>query len=318
MCPICHDTYWKSIEVDGIERVACCECWREALVDRALADAGIPPGYRHCSLNNFEHRGTNSLMEALRAAAAFAERFPVVDKGLFFLGPPGVGKTHLAVAALREVIGSRGARGYFYKTGGTAAEDPQHLQQQRRRNRDGDSHAHFRCRRARARRCRARAPDRMGAGNTGSSDRQALQQPEADHPDRQSQRRQQRKDFVDSVQFRLGPRTRSRLLGDVPLGLHRELRYARAGDSPHRQENRGVEPAREKQLHGQVSDKPKGMAKARLRAGGDAVKLVRREGRLVSTLGLYLHIPFCAAICNFRNFNRGLLDEGLKTRTSTP
>ena len=55
-------------------------------------------------------------MEALRAAAAFAERFPVVDKGLFFLGPPGVGKTHLAVAALREVIGSRGARGYFYKT----------------------------------------------------------------------------------------------------------------------------------------------------------------------------------------------------------
>jgi len=29
-------------------------------------------------------------------------------------------------------------------------------------------------------------------------------------------------------------------------------------------------------------------------------------------LGLYLHIPFCAAICNYCNFNRGLLDEGLK------
>jgi oxygen-independent coproporphyrinogen-3 oxidase len=40
----------------------------------------------------------------------------------------------------------------------------------------------------------------------------------------------------------------------------------------------------------------------------------RREGRLVSTLGLYLHIPFCAAICNYCNFNRGLLDEELKTR----
>ena len=26
-------------------------------------------------------------------------------------------------------------------------------------------------------------------------------------------------------------------------------------------------------------------------------------------LGLYLHIPFCAAICNYCNFNRGLLDE---------
>jgi oxygen-independent coproporphyrinogen-3 oxidase len=31
-------------------------------------------------------------------------------------------------------------------------------------------------------------------------------------------------------------------------------------------------------------------------------------------LGLYLHIPFCAAICNYCNFNRGLLDEGLKRR----
>ncbi len=31
-------------------------------------------------------------------------------------------------------------------------------------------------------------------------------------------------------------------------------------------------------------------------------------------LGLYLHIPFCAAICNYCNFNRGLLDEALKSR----
>jgi oxygen-independent coproporphyrinogen-3 oxidase len=29
-------------------------------------------------------------------------------------------------------------------------------------------------------------------------------------------------------------------------------------------------------------------------------------------LGLYVHIPFCAAICNYCNFNRGLLDESLK------
>jgi oxygen-independent coproporphyrinogen-3 oxidase len=30
--------------------------------------------------------------------------------------------------------------------------------------------------------------------------------------------------------------------------------------------------------------------------------------------GLYVHIPFCAAICNYCNFNRGLLDEALKRR----
>jgi oxygen-independent coproporphyrinogen-3 oxidase len=31
-------------------------------------------------------------------------------------------------------------------------------------------------------------------------------------------------------------------------------------------------------------------------------------------LGLYVHIPFCAAICNYCNFNRGLFDSDLKTR----
>jgi oxygen-independent coproporphyrinogen-3 oxidase len=31
-------------------------------------------------------------------------------------------------------------------------------------------------------------------------------------------------------------------------------------------------------------------------------------------LGLYLHVPFCASICNYCNFNRGLFDGALKQR----
>src|SRR5712672_2390194 len=31
-------------------------------------------------------------------------------------------------------------------------------------------------------------------------------------------------------------------------------------------------------------------------------------------LGLYVHIPFCSAICNYCNFNRGLFDAALKVR----
>ncbi len=31
-------------------------------------------------------------------------------------------------------------------------------------------------------------------------------------------------------------------------------------------------------------------------------------------IGLYLHIPFCAAICNYCNFNRGLHDDSLRRR----
>jgi oxygen-independent coproporphyrinogen III oxidase len=33
-----------------------------------------------------------------------------------------------------------------------------------------------------------------------------------------------------------------------------------------------------------------------------------------SAVGIYLHIPFCAAICNYCNFNRGLHDDGLRRK----
>ena len=39
-----------------------------------------------------------------------------------------------------------------------------------------------------------------------------------------------------------------------------------------------------------------------------------RTVRTLSPIGLYLHIPFCAAICNYCNFNRGLHDDGLRQR----
>jgi oxygen-independent coproporphyrinogen-3 oxidase len=31
-------------------------------------------------------------------------------------------------------------------------------------------------------------------------------------------------------------------------------------------------------------------------------------------IGIYIHVPFCAAICNYCNFNRGLHDDGLRRR----
>lgn len=114
-CEQCHDSYWMSEVVDGVERVRRCDCWRQSIAGHQLTHSRIPRRYQHCQLSNFEQT-VDSLREAHRRARAFVDAFPAVDKGLLLRGRHGVGKTHLAVAMLREIIASKGARGYFYET----------------------------------------------------------------------------------------------------------------------------------------------------------------------------------------------------------
>lgn len=114
-CPICDDTTWKTIEADGVKRVTRCDCVRASLAARLMAEARIPRRYQHCDFDNYVAYN-EQLTKAQQQARRLAESFPVVDKGLFLQGPPGVGKTHLAVAVLRHAIQARGARGIFYDT----------------------------------------------------------------------------------------------------------------------------------------------------------------------------------------------------------
>jgi len=51
-----------------------------------------------------------------------------------------------------------------------------------------------------------------------------------------------------------------------------------------------------------------------IKAPGPRPKAVGATHASPLPLGLYVHVPFCSAICNYCNFNRGLFDAGLKER----
>lgn len=115
-CAQCNDTGWAAVVVDGVSRATRCECWRTARADRVLSAARIPRRYQHCSLDNFITYDNDSLARAVARAAHVATSFPASDKGLFLLGPPGVGKTHVVVAVLKAIVLRTGATAMFYDT----------------------------------------------------------------------------------------------------------------------------------------------------------------------------------------------------------
>ena len=114
-CPLCDDTGWRPVETNGERRVTRCECWRERVSGNRLRDANIPRRYQHCTLANFTAYN-DSLERAVVLGRKVAESFPNATKGLFLEGAPGVGKTHIAVAVLKQIVQTTNARGLFYDT----------------------------------------------------------------------------------------------------------------------------------------------------------------------------------------------------------
>src|SRR5579863_7568855 len=115
ICPLCNGTGWKPIQ-NGVEnRVARCDCRLQARTGALLAAARIPKRYEHCELSNFEFDGPyRDLASARLHACRFVEEYPLDNTGLLLTGSIGVGKTHLAVGIIRELILGKGVACLFY------------------------------------------------------------------------------------------------------------------------------------------------------------------------------------------------------------
>lgn len=108
-CPLCEGTGWKPTTQGNVRRVTRCDCRLHARAQSLLDAARIPKRYEHCELANFDyHERRRPLFEARMAACKFAEAYPLDTTGLLIIGSIGVGKTHLAVGMIKELIQSKG------------------------------------------------------------------------------------------------------------------------------------------------------------------------------------------------------------------
>lgn len=82
-------------------------------VGRLISEARIPKRYEHCDLESYLPQN-ESQKKAKLYVQRFLDKYPQIDVGLLFLGTCGVGKTHLAVALLKQVIMEKGDGGLFY------------------------------------------------------------------------------------------------------------------------------------------------------------------------------------------------------------
>lgn len=118
---VCEECFGTGTKLDPLKGAIPCPCRRRDRSRKLLAVARIPRRYGKCSFNTFHCEPGSSQDNALLHAHKFANEYPAVERGLLFMGPAGVGKTHLAVSIIRDLI-EKGFAGLFYEFGSLLKE----------------------------------------------------------------------------------------------------------------------------------------------------------------------------------------------------
>lgn len=118
---VCEFCFGTGTKLDPVKGAVPCPCQTPDRSKRRFRAARIPARYSECSLDNFKRIPNSSQDEAFLYACRLVLDYPAVDRGLLFMGPAGVGKTHLAVAIMKGILG-KGFAAVFYEFGSLLKE----------------------------------------------------------------------------------------------------------------------------------------------------------------------------------------------------
>ena len=118
---VCEECFGTGTKIDPVKGALPCPCRKSDRFRQLVAAARIPRRYEKCSFANFHSAPGTSQDNALLHAHKFASEYPAVQRGLLFMGPAGVGKTHLAVSIVKTLT-EKGFGCLFYEFGSLLKE----------------------------------------------------------------------------------------------------------------------------------------------------------------------------------------------------